>query len=353
LIEWSGYRCDRVVASGIILLLCPGFAAGYGGTSGSTDPIEGANTQVTLLLSSTAFSSFSNANVTQYPGVADCVTSVLLATPSVSCLNYGTSSEGTAAALGALIEPTMAEQQQNETIPYSIQESPEEFAERSKLRFKRAPERLSVKAPEGDVPLGNPVEIELTFAPGKLAYLSTGQFHLGLAVNQGSGPAKIVRDEGNKKTIEIVPAQLGSVDLEITATYSDNALAGQTIHLNVVPSAKHLKRFQVFGGGETAALILEDAELGHMRLNPYVTYENFDYPIGIDIPDCEQIKFSVEQPDDEAGYPAVEMDKGCLVRALREGKAVIVGNFDGIIGRVKITVYSKEDARARLGYVRQ
>jgi hypothetical protein len=252
-------------------------------------------------------SNYSNNAVTAWPAVNACVAGILLNLSISSGWCPVTSSPGNQQNETAQVAQNSVEQQKNETGPNSIQESPEERRERMNLPFKFAPERLSVKAPEGDVPLGNPVEIALTFARGELADLSTVQRRLGHAVYQGSGQAKIVRDEGNTKTIEIIPEQLGPVDLDISATYSDNAVATQTIRLNVVPSAKGLKKFFIDGGTTVMALVAEDTkEDSQMRLNPYVTYEELEN--GIDIHTCEQIKFSVEQPDDE-GAPVVDIDK--------------------------------------------
>ena len=233
-------------------------------------------------------------------------------------------------------------EQEGNSAQNSIQESPEERRERMNLPYKLAPERLSVQAPAEDVPLGNPVDITVTFAPGNVVDLRTGQSSLGQGVYQGGGLARIVRDEGYKKTIEIIPAQLGPVDLYVAAAYSDNAVATQTIRLNVVPSAKGLKSFVIDGGNIGVPLVLEDKkEDRQVRIFPSVFYSGLEYPISLN--GCEQIKFSVEQPDDE-GDPIVEIDKNCMVHALREGKAYIVGDFAGKKDRLSVTVFSKEDA---------
>lgn len=277
-----------------------------------------------------------------------CVMVVLLsavaASPAVSASASPESGQGATAKN----EQNQAEQQEIDSVSETIQETPEERRERMNLPFKFAHERLSVKAPEGVVPLGNPVDIAITLAPGQLAGLFTVQRRLAGPVYQGSGQAKIVRDEGNAKTIEVIPAQLGPIDLDVSATYSDNAVATKTIRLNVVPSAKGLKKFYIDGGTTAMALVVDDTkEDSQMRLNPYVTYARFQYPI--DIGTCEQIKISVEQPDDE-GDPIVDVDKDCIVHAHREGKAYVVGDFDGVKDRVLVTVYNKEDAP--LGYRR-
>jgi hypothetical protein len=70
-----------------------------------------------------------------------------------------------------------------------------------------------------------------------------------------------------------------------------------------------------------------------------VTYEGVKFPIYLD--DSSQIKLSVEQDE---GNPVISVDKIGMVHALREGRAVLVGDFDGVIDRIQVTVYSKEDA---------
>jgi hypothetical protein len=56
--------------------------------------------------------------------------------------------------------------------------------------------------------------------------------------------------------------------------------------------------------------------------------------------DLSQIKFSAEQDEDN---PVIRVDGNGTVHALREGKAVLVGGFDGVVDRIQVTVYSKED----------
>ena len=234
------------------------------------------------------------------------------------------------------------DQQGGEPGQNSIHETPDEREERMKLPYKLAPERLSVQAPEGDVPLGSPLEINLMFAGGKLADLRTGQYSSDQGSIQGDTLARVVRDEGYTKTIEVIPALLGPVNLWVSAAYSDNAVAAQTIRINVVPSAKGLKRFVVNGGNTVMPLVVGDTlEDSQMRVNPYVTYEGLEYPIVIN--DCGLIKFALDQRDDE-GNPVAEIGKNCIVHALREGVAYITGDFAGVTDKLKVAVYSKEDA---------
>jgi hypothetical protein len=255
-----------------------------------------------------------------------------------------------------LAEAALQDTQDSNASPIPIpKETPEEAAERMSHRASLANERVSVSAPEGDAPLGSPVDIDVTFAPGQIADMHVAQFKphgiVRGGIEQSQDTFKIVREEGQTKTIEVVPMQLGSIDLYIGAVYADNASAQQTIKLNVVPSAKGLKKFSLNGwsdskGWGVAVLVLEDEEKDRqLWLNPVVSYEKVKFPIRLN--DSTQIKLSVEQNEDD---PVIRVDPNGLVHALREGKAVIVGDFDGVIDRVKVTVYSKDDAPA--GYRR-
>jgi hypothetical protein len=214
-----------------------------------------------------------------------------------------------------------------------------------------AMQRLSIKAPKGDVPLGNPVELTVTLATGEL--LGDLEVLQGseafFSQSQGSGPAKIVREDGLTKTIQIVPVQTGSVDVGILAVYADGSIARQTVHLNVVACAKGLKRFYLNSGFSALPLVLEDkAEDRQVWLNPEVEYNDRKYPIYLR--DSSQIKLSVQQDKAKA---VIRVEKNGMIHALREGKAVITGDFDGVIDRVTVNVYTKEDAPDGYRRVRQ
>lgn len=224
-------------------------------------------------------------------------------------------------------------------------------------RASRANERISVTAPEGDVPLGSPLDIDVTFAPVEIALLDVMQFKtngtMRGVIPESHGAFKILREEGQTKTFEIVPLQLGSVNLRIVAVYADNAFAQQTIKLNVVPSSKGLKKFSLDGwsnanGWGADVIVMGDEEQERqLWLRPVVTYKDVKFRILLD--DLTTTKLSVEQDEDD---PVLQVDPNGLVDALREGKAVIVGNFAGVIDRVRITVYSEDDAPAGYSVVR-
>jgi len=258
--------------------------------------------------------------------------------------------------LSCMAQATLEDTQSSNSSPVPIpKESPEQAAERMSHRASLANERISASAPESDVPLGSPIDIDVTFAPGQIAEMHVAQFQPHGPVNGGIEQSEdvfqIVREEGQTKTIEVVPMQLGSVDLHIGAVYADNASAQQTIKLNVVPSSKGLKKFSLnewsdAKGWGALVLVLEDEEKDRQFwMRPVVIYERVKYPIYLE--DSTQIKLSVEQNEDDQ---VIRVDPNGQVHALHEGNAVIVGDFDGVKARVRVSVFSKEDAPA--GYRR-
>jgi len=153
-------------------------------------------------------------------------------------------------------------------------------------------------------------------------------------VDFDGGLAKIVQDNGSTKTIEITPSKLGPVDVLVQIVYADNTLARQTAHLNVVPSATGLKKFQLNQGFPVLRLAVYGDEVERQRwLFPVVTYQGVKLPIYLE--DSSQIKLSVEQNE---GNPAISVDKNGLVKAVREGTATLTGDFAGVTDKIQITV---------------
>jgi hypothetical protein len=203
---------------------------------------------------------------------------------------------------------------------------------------ERTPQRLAVKAPTDTVPLANPLDLTLTLAPGTIVGgIDVLQRNNSGPFSEGSGPAKLVSKDGTTLTIEVTPVQVGSVDFEIAAVYSDNAFASQTVRLHVVPSAKGLKQFWLFGGGKVMPLVVHGLEVEkQMWLRPMAFYEQLKYPIHLD--GCSEINLTVQQ--DQAN-PVISVEKNGLVHALHTGKALIDGDFDGVKDEVQVIVEAK------------
>ena len=87
-------------------------------------------------------------------------------------------------------------------------------------------------------------------------------------------------------------------------------------------------------------MAIEDEENDRRQaLRPIITYESVKFSIYLD--DSSGTNLSAEQNERN---PIMRVDEDGTVHALREGTAVLMGDFDGIIDRVQVTVYSKEDA---------
>jgi hypothetical protein len=215
-------------------------------------------------------------------------------------------------------------------------ESPEDADRRSQHPETSAPDRISIVTPIGDVLLGNPVHIVVKLAPGKVTTMQyrQGQGHEGLA----SGVAKVVAESDGSKTIEVVPLSLGVVDVAISAIYLDNAEAEQAVQLNVVPTARGLKKFDLDQGSDYLGLVVDGKEYERVRyLRPTLRYENAGI---VHLNDFSHINLSAIQDESD---PVIQIDdKSGAVTALREGEAYIVGDFCGVKDKIHVVVKTEE-----------
>jgi hypothetical protein len=210
----------------------------------------------------------------------------------------------------------------------------------------RADDRITVTAPDKSVKLAQPVQIVVHMAIPHPAGIFVAEHQSGNSFDNqsngrtvGSCEAKLIRDSGLEKTIEITPLQVGVLDLEVMTIFSDGGLARKTCHLNVLPAAEGLKHFYIDHGGHVATIVLEDKEdQRQIWLAPEVYYKQLDYPIHLT--DSSLLSLSVQQPGD----PVIKVDPNGLVHGLRPGQAKLTAKFDGVEDSVVITVYSKENA---------
>ena len=73
------------------------------------------------------------------------------------------------------------------------------------------------------------------------------------------------------------------------------------------------------------AIILGDGEKDNQRgLSPEIYYDQLDYPIYLE--DSTQIKFTVEQPEDD---PVIRLDSNGMIHGLRPGRAKIDAELGG------------------------
>jgi pimeloyl-ACP methyl ester carboxylesterase len=228
-----------------------------------------------------------------------------------------------------------AQESESEVMVYKG-ETQQDAEARSIYPETEEPQRISVEVPDGDVPLGASVYLKVNLAPGKIsAPLAYVQSNLSGAFD--SGLASVVNGDDLTKTIKVVPLKLGPVNFQLQTVYSDNAVVQQTVHLNVVPSSNQLRRFVLNQGFSAMELTIDDQKLGsNQSLMPMVVYEGVKYPIYLD--DCSQIKLSVEQ--DESN-PVISVDRSGAVHAIREGTALLTGEFAGQVDTIYVTVVSR------------
>jgi hypothetical protein len=212
-----------------------------------------------------------------------------------------------------------------------------------------ADDRLSATIPDRPVGLAQPLQIPLSFTDKNVASISVAQYNDGQSFKNksggssvGSGRAKVIRDDGLTKTIEIIPLQVGVLNVEVVATFEDGGISKKSYQLNVIPSAKGVRKFHLNKGFDVFPIVLGDKDEDRpVSLSPEVYYDQLDYPIYLT--DSSQIKFTVKQPD---GEPVIRLDGNGMVHGLRPGIARIVGDFDGAQDSVTVQVYAREDASA-------
>ena len=155
----------------------------------------------------------------------------------------------------------------------------------------------------------------------------------------GSGNAKVASDDGLTKLIEVIPLQLGLINVDFSVGFEDGALAHKSYQLNVIPSSKGLVALSINHGFSVLPIVLEDkADQRQVGLSPEAYYDQLDYPIHLT--DSSKIKFTVEQSSVD---PVIRLDSDGMVHGLRQGHAKITADFSGLQDSVTVWVYSKEE----------
>ena len=213
-----------------------------------------------------------------------------------------------------------------------------------------ADERVKATAPAQPLGLAQPTQIALNLTDASVEAIGVIERNndrrvenrsSGVAV--GSGDAKVVQNNGLTKTIEIVPVQVGVLDIDVLVLFADGGVGRKSYRMNVVPNSKGLKKFCLSQSGHALTMVLEEKEDRRTLLSPVVYYEQLDNPVFL--ADASQIKFTVDQPKRD---PVIRLDSNGMVHALRPGEARIIADFDGVQDVVVVNVYTKDDAP--LGY---
>jgi len=217
-----------------------------------------------------------------------------------------------------------------------------------------APQRLTLSAPDRAVGLGQPLRLALKLTGPDIVDIAVDQIGPGGSLRNesngvpvGGGRATILSRRDGAATIAVTPLALGSVTLRVSVLFADGGLATRDLQLNVVPSAQGLASFDLNKGFKVLALVLDDREQDRQAyLFPEVQYRGMRDPVYLD--DSSRLHLAVDQPEDD---PVVQIDPGGLVHALRPGKAVITGIFDGVPDSIQVIVYSEEDAPPGYGHL--
>jgi hypothetical protein len=193
--------------------------------------------------------------------------------------------------------------------------------------------------PSKGVPVAIPFPLTVTIPNSgprlRLEVIEKGP--MGEEIVKGSGQAKVIRDDGTSKVIEIIPAQLGRVTVQVLAGDPDSMTIVQNeIQVDVYPVAKGLKSFDL-GVGRRLYLTLDGPRHGERWLKPSLIYLNLGV---VNADDAGAIKLTVNQPEDE---PVIRLDNSGLIHPLRPGKATIIGDIEGVQDRVEVIVYGTRD----------
>jgi len=280
-----------------------------------------------------------------------CIGSILSSWSNVSCPSGVASqvaqseSEQTRPEAQQLASDS-SQQDSNQQQPLSQ----EELEERNKRPSFLAPERMVVDAPSHAIPVAVPYQIVVTMAPGKLVgpITVTQREPSGSPVPAENSPFKIVAVQGNQRTIQVVPGQVGKITLEISALYDDNAVVVQFVKINVIPTAKGLKSVSL-GLGPVFPLVLEEPKAApnewtphaqSIALQPQLNYKSLPY--SIHVTDISALPVTIEQPEDDPVIRIENKNGYGVIYPIRPGTATVTCDIGGIKDSVEVTVFATE-----------
>ena len=204
--------------------------------------------------------------------------------------------------------------------------------------------KMTISLAPAKIPIATPFQLTVTLPAdhpnGALVIAEKGSS--GAEIPGVGGSAKLIREDGGAKVIEVIPAQLGWVTIEIAAiNVHDMSIMQKDIQVYVYPVAKGLKRFDL-GVGKKLDLSLDGERHGERWLKPNLIYMNLGV---VNADDAEAINLTVDQPEDD---PVIRLDRNGLIHPLRPGKATILGDVEGVQDRVEVTVYGTRDEVPKL-----
>ena len=155
----------------------------------------------------------------------------------------------------------------------------------------------------------------------------------------GNGEAKIVEDQGLTKMIEVVPLQVGTVQLNVLVSFVDGGLSTKTLQLDVVPGYTGVKTFHLDQGFSTIPLELTDSPAARQHwMYPEVKYDQLDY--SVKLRDSSSVTIVVDQPEDN---PVIQLDSNgmvivvshpCRIERVKAGAPANVTEMRGLSARL-------------------
>jgi len=247
---------------------------------------------------------------------------------------YWLSGQSGASPVPATVESESKPMESLAVATQSLTTSPE-------MQTFSADDRLTITSPGRSVELAQPLRLQLSLTKANVSSIVVTQnnedsalTNLSSGVEIGSGNAKIVEDHGLTKMIEVVPLQVGTVQLGVLVSYADGGISMKTLQLDVVPGYTGVKTFHLDQGFSTIPLELTDNPEGRQHwMYPEVEYDQLDYPVKLK--DSTSVTIVVDQPEDN---PVISVDSNGMVHALRLGKARITGSFAGLEDTVEVDV---------------
>ncbi len=183
--------------------------------------------------------------------------------------------------------------------------------------------QLKVEAPNHPVEIGQPIEIPLLLGGGKIRSINFQQKAAGsnasipsnwppddhsTRANLGWGPAKIIRDEGSSKLIQLTPILIGEETVSISVSFEDGGFDERFFHMQSLPSDRQLRRIRLD--------YVRDAS-GHSRLVTRLSYQQMTYEIFIRSLDGFHLR--IDQPE----IPVLRIDPDGTAHELHAGTATV------------------------------
>ena len=282
-----------------------------------------------------------HSSVTNNKGVDDCVLQVLV--PEDGDCFKPSPGGGAPANSAALVRVGAA----LDGVATSKPLDPEQKKAEVGSPLLLAPGRMTMSSSTNQIFLGNPFRITVTLAPGvrsgdlelvqldpsdeptpdegPLGALFRGQDKVGDTV-------KVISAEGNVEVLEVTPIHLGATDFMAFQCYADNVLARESLRLDVQPTRSGVIEFYLMDSPRATIGMQVTGHLAKRVLVPMIKVEGRERAIHLD---RRTVHYSVQQDEQS---PVIRVDELGQIEALREGHAIVIGDYEGITDTVTVIV---------------